>query len=236
MSIIMEGLNEKIWDSRGEIIPTVREKLLQISRRFLDDFITPIKIRNIFFTGSLASYQYTATSDIDVHITVDVQEEYSAKSTTDYFELKTDFFNKNHNIFVKGYKVELNIKPDEVEKQQFHKDKAVYDLLNNKWINKPNPNTRNLDDPIVLAFCSYFENQVNDLIKEKAPYYEFKKLKNNIKALRKRGLEYDGEYSIGNLIFKHLRNTRVNEKLFDFKNDLEDKELSLESFKRIYGY
>jgi predicted nucleotidyltransferase len=230
----MKGLNEKIWDDNGNIKPEVRKKLLQIARKFLDDFITPVTVKNIYLVGSIASYQWTPVSDIDVHLTVDINEPHSDKSTDDYFDLKKDFFNKNHNIFIRGYKVEININEEGAEQKQFWKDKPVYDLYNKKWIKKPNPNTRRLNDPIVIELSNYFKDTINHLIDSNAPSHDFKKLKETIKALRKEGLKYDGEYSIGNLVFKHLRNTKDNEKLFNYKNQMEDKELSLEKFKSFF--
>jgi len=234
MSTIMQGLNDKIWQNNGRIVPEVREKLLQISKRFLDDFITPVTVKNIYIVGSIASYQWTPTSDIDVHITVDINEPHADKSTDDYFDLKKDFFNRSHNIFIKGFKVEININEESAEQKQFWKDKPVYDLYNEKWIKKPNFNTRKLNDPLVLEISSYFEKLIKKMIRDGNPYYDFKKLKATIKALRKRGLEYDGEYSIGNLVFKNLRNSGANEKLFTYRAELEDKELSLEKFKNFF--
>lgn len=234
MSTIMQGLNDKIWQNNGRIVPTVREKLLQISKRFLDDFITPVTVKNIYIVGSIASYQWTPTSDIDVHITVDINEPHADKSTDDYFDLKKDSFNKSHNIFIKGFKVEININEESAEQKQFWKDKPVYDLYNEKWIKKPNFNTRKLDDPLVLEISSYFEKLIKKMIRDENPYYDFRKLKSTIKSLRKRGLEYDGEYSIGNLVFKNLRNSGANEKLFTHRAELEDKELSLEKFKNFF--
>jgi predicted nucleotidyltransferase len=226
----MEGLNEKLWSKDGTVIPIVREKLLRIAKKFLDDFITPIKVKNIYLVGSLASYKWSSTSDIDVHITVDIKENHSYESTVDYFDLKKDVFNKTHNIFIKGYKVEINIREDEAERSEFYKDKPIYDLYNQEWINLPNKNTRNLNDPLVLELSNYFESKIKKLIKDNASSEDFKVLKATIKALRKQGLKHDGEYSIGNLIFKHLRNSGANKRLFDYKNELEDKELSLERF------
>ena len=226
----MEGLNEKLWQKNGKLVPAVREKLLQISKRFLDDFITPVTVKNIYLVGSMASYQWTPTSDIDVHITVDVKEPNAYETTSDYFDLKKDHFNKSHNIFIKGYKVEINIREEEEEQKQFWTDKPVYDIYKEKWIKKPNPTTRRLNDPVVLEISNYFEDRINNLIDQNAPYYDFKKVKNTIKALRQQGLKHDGEYSIGNLVFKHLRNSKANEKLFDAKNEIEDRELSLEKF------
>lgn len=230
----MDGLNEKLWNKNGKLIPIVKEKLLAVSKRFLQDFITPITLKNAYLVGSLASYQWTPLSDIDIHLTVDINETHADKSTDDYFDLKKDHFNKNHNIFIKGYKVEININEDDAEKSQFFKDKGVYDIFNDKWIQKPNSNTRRLNDPIVIELSDYFEYMIDKLINDEAHSYDFSKLKNTIKALRKQGLKHDGEYSIGNLIFKRLRNTGANGKLFDFKNEMDDKELSLEKFKNFF--
>ena len=232
----MDGLNEKLWNKDGKLDPVVKHKLLQISKRFLDDFITPVTIKNAYLVGSLASYQWTSTSDIDVHLTVDINEPHADKSTDDYFDLKKNHFNKSHNIIIKGYKVEINIQEEGAEQAQFWKDKPVYDIFNDVWIRKPNANVRKLDDPIILEFSKYFEFMIDKLINTEAPAHDFSKLKNTIKALRKQGLKHDGEYSIGNLIFKRLRNTNYNEKLFDYKNNMEDKELSLEKFKRYFKY
>lgn len=230
----MEGLNEKIWQSDGKLIPIVKEKLLKIAKRFLEDFTTPVSVKNFYLVGSLASYQWTATSDIDLHLTVDVNEPHADKNVDDYFDLKKDFFNKSHNIFIKGYKVEININEEEAEKAQFWKNKPVYDVFNDIWIKKPNTNTRRLNDPIVLKLSEYFDYKIDTLISQKAPSSDFNKLKSTIKALRKQGLKHDGEYSIGNLIFKHLRNSSSNKKLFDYKNQMDDKELSLEKFKIFF--
>lgn len=230
----MDGLNDKIWMKDGTLIPIVKHKLLEISKRFLQDFITPVTIKNAYLVGSLASYQWTPTSDIDVHLTVDINEPFADKSTSDYFDLKKDFFNKNHNIFIKGYKVEININEEEAEKAQFWKDKPVYDIFNDKWIRKPNPNVRRLDDPIVMKLSEYFTDRIDHLVDTQAPSENFQKLKNTIKALRKQGLKHDGEYSIGNLIFKRLRSTDASKKLFEYKNKMEDQELSLEKFKGFF--
>jgi len=232
----MIGLNDKIWQKDGTVVPDVRKKLLQIARRFLDDFITPVTVKNIYLLGSIASYQWTPSSDIDLHITVDINEPHGNPSMLDYFDLKKDHFNKNHNIYIKGYKVEVNIKEEVEEQKQFYKNKPIYDLYNQIWIQMPNMTTRKLNDPLVLEFLSYFKQRIDQIIQQEAPYHEFKKLKNTIKALRKQGLINDGEYAVGNLIFKKLRDSKLNERLFNFKNDLEDKELSLEKFEFGDGY
>ena len=53
--------------------------------------------------------------------------------------------------------------------------------------------------------------------------------KDKLKRYRSAGLEKGGEYSYENLTFKFLRRNGYIQKLFDFKNQLIDKRLSLEN-------
>ena len=55
------------------------------------------------------------------------------------------------------------------------------------------------------------------------------KFKDQLKKYRSSGLEKDGEFSYENLVFKFLRRNGYIEKLFDFKNKLMDKNLSVEN-------
>jgi hypothetical protein len=54
------------------------------------------------------------------------------------------------------------------------------------------------------------------------------KIKDRLKDYRSAGLEREGEYSYENLVFKFLRRNGYIQKLFDFANELTDKNLSLE--------
>ena len=53
-------------------------------------------------------------------------------------------------------------------------------------------------------------------------------VKDKIKKFRSGGLEKGGEYSYENLVFKFLRRNGYIQKLFDNKNDLIDKNLSIQ--------
>lgn len=227
----MIKLNDKIWGSDNLIIPIVREKLLTIAKKIADDIATLVRIKHIYFTGSLATYRWTPISDIDLHIIVEVLEEHSDDTLDEYFDLMCKLFNHQHNIFIKGYKVEVNIKKEEV----LFRDKSAYDLVENKWVKKPSKNTRDLDDPEVIKLATKYQKLIDNLIGTNGSVEEAKKLKSEIKDLRRTGLEEgEGEYSIGNLVFKKLRNTEYLSKLFDYWHRLEDKELSLEkiNFKK----
>jgi len=219
-------LNEKVWSRDGQIIPDVREKLLILANKVADEVATLVEIKHIYFTGSLATYHWTPLSDIDLHIIVKILEDHTDNTLSEYFDLICKLFNSQHNIFIKGYKVEVNMK----EEEKFFEGKAAYDLINNKWVHEPKPATRDLDDPEVIHITKIYQKKIDHLIAINASVKEAKALKNEIKEMRTKGLEEGGEYGIGNLVFKRLRNTEYLSKIFDYWRRLEDKQLSLEKY------
>jgi predicted nucleotidyltransferase len=223
----MKTLNDRIWDKNGKIIPMVKEKLMAIAHKVADDVATLVEIKNIYFTGSLAGYNWTPSSDIDLHIIVKILEEHSDGTLNEYFDLICKLFNSQHNIFIKGYKVEVNIK----EREELHKSKAVYDLKNNTWVVKPQKAIRTLEDHDVMEMTKQIQREIDHLITHRGSTNAAKDLKVKIKEMRRTALSEEGEFSLGNLVFKRLRNTGYLAKIFDYYTRLEDQKLSLENFK-----
>jgi predicted nucleotidyltransferase len=226
----MKKLNPIVWNFENKLIPDIKNKLIMIAKKVAEDVATKVKIKNIYLTGSLATYKWTPSSDFDLHIIVDVLENYSDNTMSEYLDLRCKIFNLEHSIFIKGYKVEVNMK----EKEVFLKDKAVYDLLKDEWVVLPNPKTRDLNDPDVLNLTRMYQNKIDSLIDSNGSIEDVDLLKKEIKNLRVNGLQEEGEYSVGNLTFKKLRNTEYVGKLFSYKKELVNKKYSLESFKSLF--
>lgn len=221
-------LNPIGWDVNQNLYDPIRKRLIEIAKKFLESIEVPIEIKNIYLTGSLCSYEWTPTSDWDLHIIVKAEEGYCGQLTIeDYFDVKSKVFNKERNIFIKGYPVEVNIK----EKEVLLKDKAVYDLIKAEWVAKPVIPDKTLDNPEVLEKTKKMQNIIDSAIENEASIEKLKKIRDVIKNLRKTGLASGGEFSTGNLVFKKLRHTGYIKKLYDYKAKIQDKALSMESFK-----
>jgi hypothetical protein len=190
-----------------------------------------MSIKNIFVTGSLASYQWRPTSDIDLHIIVDVLDENCLDTVPDYFDSKSKIFNKEHDIYIKGYEVEVNLKT----KEDLLKGKGVYDILNKKWVSFPQKAEREMENKDVLELSEKIKMMIDQAIAEKADIEELKKIRNIIKNLRSEGLSQEGEYSIGNLVFKKLRHDEYIKKLYDYKATILNQKLSLENFRSYFS-
>ena len=223
-------LNPIAWDINKKLYDPIRKQLIKIAEKFLESIEVPIEIESIFLTGSLCSYEWTPQSDWDLHIIVKPEDGYCGELTVeDYFDVKSKLFNKEHNIFIKGYPVEVNLKTEET----LLKNKAVYNLVKDEWVAKPVLPDKTLNSPEVLENARKIEILIDSAIRNKAPIAELKKIRDKIKNLRKTGLEGTGEFSVGNLVFKNLRHSGYIKKLYDYKAYIQDKELSLESFSNF---
>ena len=71
---IQDELNTNIWTEDQKLKPDISEKLLRIAKDFYEKLELPVTILDITFTGSLANYNWTKLSDIDLHILIDYNE------------------------------------------------------------------------------------------------------------------------------------------------------------------
>ena len=145
---IKKELNQSIWD--GEKLNTlVRERLLKIADDFIEDLeiVEKEDIEDIRLTGSLANYNYTSYSDIDLHVIIDFQKlSADEKFIESFFKNKRTIWNNEHDIFIKGFDVELYVEDDNEE----HHSTGIYSVLNDEWYKKPKPTKKKIDKKAVL--------------------------------------------------------------------------------------
>ena len=209
----------------------VREKLLQTANEFIDFIGVPILLEDVIFTGSLANYNWSEYSDIDIHVVCDFIQ-FSDTELSLYeelFKVKKTIFNTNHDIKIFGYEVELYVQ----NASEAHFSSGVYSVLYDEWDVKPEKEDSNIDTKILKSKINHWKSQIDTVVDnatekdiDEAREY-IKKFKEKLKKYRSSGLKKEGEYSYENLVFKYLRRSDYLEKLFNLENNLLDKELSL---------
>ena len=131
---LKDELNPKVWD-KFEMNDEVREDLLRIAEDFYTSTTLEADVKDIILTGSLSNYNWSEKySDYDLHILIDftkVSED--VELVKKYVDAAKNNFNKEHDIHIKGYEVEVYIQDISEE----HKASGMFSLLNNKWIVKP---------------------------------------------------------------------------------------------------
>jgi len=228
---LKKKLSPEIWDGDSLRI-LVRERLLKIAYDFISELevIEKEDIEDIRFTGSLANYNYTSYSDIDLHIIVDFDKlSADQKFTQLFFKNKKSLWNEEHDIKIKGYDVELYVE-DSSEK---HISTGVYSVLKDKWIKKPKPIDKEIDKKSVLKKVEYIVDEYKDLVEEGGTEAKLKKLFKKIVDMRKAGLEKEGELSIENLAFKILRRSGIIKQIVTTFKELHDKMLTLSEQKLL---
>ena len=231
---INDRLNSKFWIGKHGEKQNSRaiSRLELVARDFFDDLgLEGVELEDITFTGSLANYNYTKYSDIDLHLLVDfskIDENYDL--VRNFFSAKTSNWNNKHNIMVFGYEIEIYVQ----DINEDHHSTGVFSILNNQWIAQPSRVEPEIDEKMVKrkvkSFIDMIE-RVEDLYdtKKYAQAHEFsKKLIKKIKKFRQSGLEDKGEYSYENLTFKYLRNNGFIKTLYDTRNQSYDKMMSID--------
>lgn len=218
---IKPRLNPKIWANESKIHPEIRKQLMKIAKDFYDSLDTPwVDILDIRFTGSLANYNWSKFSDLDLHVVIDYKEiNKDIDLVTEYLKLKVDAWNDTHDLNVNGFAIELYAQ----DFKQSHISTGVYSLVDSKWLDKPKKTKPKYDKEAVKEKAAEYINDIEELedLFDDEEYDKVlknqKKLKDKIKAMRKVGLDGTGEYSIENIVFKVLRRGGYLERLNDLK-------------------
>ena len=227
---INDNLQDSIW-SRNTLEPNISDQLLEIATEFFVGLHLDTELEDVTFTGSLANYNWTKHSDIDLHLLVDFSKiDADSDLVREFFNAKTSLWNKTHNIFVEGYEIELYVQ----DTNEDHHSTGVYSVKNNEWIAQPlkvepKINTDMVKRKIIsfMDMIERVEDEYDDKRYEKA-HAEASKLAKKIKKFRQSGLEDQGEYSNENLTFKYLRNKGFIKTLYDTRNKSYDKMMSIE--------
>lgn len=229
-----DELNPKFWTKKikkdgsieWELDRSVRRKLLKIADDFyskFEDTIGKPKIVDVQLTGSLSNYNYTKYSDLDVHVLVDFDKidapKKVLKSAIDGIRF---IWNLRHDIKIRGHEVETYMQ----DSDEPHVASGLYSLKDDEWIVKPvfdPPAVDPSDVQTKYEGIAYDIDKISQKIKKenldpgtaKELFQRASKLKDKIMKMRKEGLSKEGEFSVGNLAFKKLRNKGYIEKLID---------------------
>jgi len=227
---VQPDLNQKIWNGDKAVRPGVRGALLDIVEEFMEGLDLDLDIKDIIITGSIANYNWSKFSDIDVHILLDFGDVNDNEAMVKkFFDAVRSNWNKLHNIKVKGHEVELYVQ-NETEP---HVSTGVYSLLEDRWLVRPKKVKPAIDKATATKKMKAIAREIDklsltyDARKFEDAYDMAERLKSKIKTMRKTGLDATGIYSPENLAFKMLRRSGDIEQLFSIYTLAYDEIYSL---------
>lgn len=220
-----DELNPELWEN-NKLKAEVKQQLLKIANDFILELGIAIpKIQDITISGSNAAYSYTPHSDLDLHILVDFNQLSNDKVYQELFQAKKTLYNDTHNIKVHGVPVELYVQ----DSNQPVVSLGEYSLINDDWIKIPKKGKANFNQNDTKAKYEKLGTMVELALQTKNKE-RIEKVLDIIKRYRKAGLASTGEFGPENLAFKALRSQGYIKKLYDLKNSLHSKELSIEDY------
>ena len=232
-----DRLNPRLWNSAEHLQPQVADKLMEIARDFQEFMGVPdLDVVDITISGSNAAYNYTGSSDIDLHLVINIPKVTHDEVYRELFNAKKYEYNDIHNIRIGGADVELYAQDSE----QPHHSQGIYSLLNRDWISVPRRRRSTVDDVSTRSKYEDLAARVDSTIKTQ-DRDRMISLMAKIKTMRQTGLEQEGEFGSDNLAFKLLRNNGYIKRLIDARNAARDAELSLAELARprqavTYGF
>lgn len=223
-------LNPQFW-LNNHLKSSIRKNLLNLAKFYFKQLDLGIELKDIIFTGSLANYNYTDLSDIDLHLVIDY------KKLTDDDEFAKEFFANKRSIWADSNEIKINGFPVEIYVQDVSQLDdigmgAMYSLISNKWIRKPKYKLPQVDKHLITTKVNKYLDILNkisimdDSIKKIEAY---NKVFEKIRADRKKATQEEGEFSVDNLVFKVLRNKGVFDIVKNNKKEIVNNVFSMKT-------
>ena len=226
---VHDTLEPEVWQD-DKLDPEVRQALLKIVSDFLVDLEFDVNPEDITLTGSLANYNWSKYSDIDLHIVLDFETiDENIELVKELFRNLQTNWNNRHDIYMKGYEVEIYFQ----DSNEPHLSTGIYSIQNDEWITKPTPEPVSIDYANVEKKAQDISDRISHIEKMMADEEgdevldAIDRLKAKIRNMRRSGLEGTGQYSVENLSFKVLRRSEELSRLSDLKAKAYDERMTI---------
>jgi len=234
-----DTLCPKVWNEDKTIKEAVRIKLLRVAYDFNNYIGLSAEPFDIVMTGSLANFNYSDYSDVDLHLVFDFESEGwtddgNAKiEIAELLKAKKTLWNLLHKVRILGFDVEVYAQ----DKDEPHVSSGVYSLLHNKWIVEPQYEEVDMEGIYAQAEAKAesFKEQIDLSMQVGCTPQVIEDFRQKIATMRKAGLSSVGELSPENIAFKILRRDGIIDLLAKAEQSIYDEDASLEVIEAIIG-
>jgi hypothetical protein len=168
------SLCPEIWDKNENIHPEVKREVLKRFDSWKKKYADDMKVVGIYILGSITTFQYNGTSDVDVNFIVDWPK---SKIDKVWRTLPNgnNYKDTNHpiNLYVTSKEKTTDIDTS----------KTLYDLKNEKWVRKPNKNDIAVPQKYSLEIARLFmdgiDSRMSELARDKKELEQLKELLNS---------------------------------------------------------
>jgi len=190
-------LEPTVWRDK-KLDPQIRDRLLEIVQNFIGGLSKDVEIRDIHITGSLANYNWSSYSDLDLHVIVDfLKADDNVARLKAYFDEERMRWNDENNIKIGDYEVEIYVQ----DASEVHFSGGIYSVLNNEWLTEPIPYEGEIDFATARKKSDDITTQVNLLGhvmrsgSRNTGLKSIDRLKRKIRRMRHAGLASDARFN-----------------------------------------
>lgn len=228
---LKQTLEPNVWEKNKKLRENIKDRLIEIAEDFYTSLELGVPLVDIILTGSMANYNWSRYSDIDLHLVLDFTDvNEDAALVKSFFDAARVNWNRTHEISIEDYEVEIYLQ----DISEPHYSSGVYSLYKDEWAVEPEREEFAIEEDQILKKASGFIEEIGlieKLIEEskyEEAYGDAERLKEKIMRYRRAGLERGGSYSVENLTFKYLRRSDDMGKLIDLKRQAYDGIMSIE--------
>jgi hypothetical protein len=227
---LKKTLSPELWEN-NQLKPEIGDALYKIAKEFFETLkIDPnIQLKDVTLTGSLATYNWSDLSDVDLHLLIDFSKLEDRELMEDYFKEKSRNWNNVHKIYIKGYEVEIYVQ----DSSEPHHANGVYSILNERWLKEASRFRTAVDFETVQKKAAALMEAIDEVYEHYAEkdfrlaLKSAESLMDRIRKYRRIGLQTQGINSVENLTFKVLRRNDYLQKLSSLKILAYDKLMSV---------
>jgi len=213
-----DELSTALWQD-GQLREEMLHRLSQLASDFMEYLKLDVDVQDVLLVGSMAGYNHSKHSDIDLHLVLDFSEISSDKDLLrKYFMLAKSKWNRSRSVMLSGHDVEIYV--EDVDDERI--PSATYSVKRGEWISQPSKEGLTIDYEGVTKKVNEKMSEVDELqsLYEDGEYKEAflfgKDLRSKLRNFRQAGLDDEGEYSNENLAFKVLRRSGVLDRINEY--------------------
>ena len=223
--IYNDTLCPDLWDEYSHLEPRTRLNLLRMAYDFYQKTKLPAPIIDIYLMGSIANFNWTPDSDADVHVIIDYNQlQMPLETAIKTVKIAGAMWNEEHQVFLKGHKVEMNIQ--NVREVKPHVT-GIYTVIKDNWVRKPSKQNVQVDKSAIQTMYKGMKTYIDSALNSNSREI-MKSAKEYLDAFRQYGLDTHGELSYENIVFKILRSKGLIKKLKDSITLTYDREMSVD--------
>ena len=135
---------------------------MDISEKFIDhlgiDWAEPV---DVVVVGSIAGYNWSKYSDIDLHVLYDFNDiDQNTDFVKKYCDAKKNEWNNQHEMLrIMGYDVETYVQ----DKGEENASDGIYSLYKDRWLQRPSQTNDSIDRTAVRRLSAKLINKADDL-------------------------------------------------------------------------